>query len=53
MKEFNLKLNEQQMQVVLNGLAELPYKNSAGVVQVIANQLMEQSKPVVETKAPE
>lgn len=39
MKEFNLKFNEQQLQIILNALGDVPYKFSAGVLQEIGNQV--------------
>ena len=35
---YNLKLTENEIQVVLGGLSKLPYEQSAGVIQKIIAQ---------------
>lgn len=36
--EFNIKVNEMQLQIVLQALSQLPYFQSVQTIDVIANQ---------------
>jgi len=42
---FQVSLNEQQVNVVLQALQELPYRVSSDVITAIVGQLREQAQP--------
>lgn len=48
MQEITLKLSVQEIQVLVNGLAELPYKTSAPLIQKLIKSIEDskQKEPV-------
>lgn len=45
MREFNLNVTEQELQVISAGLVELPYKVSSQLIAKLQVQINEQIKP--------
>lgn len=43
-KEYDFKFNEREANLILNGLAELPYKSSFGLVEKLRNQYVSQAQ---------
>lgn len=46
MREYTLKVNQNELNTLLNILAERPYKDVVGFITKVAAQVQEQNKPV-------